>query len=105
MKIMKIKNDRSDKMIDVYAIYWVGGETYFYGFSEGYNGLLAYKASKVNIVDPEISGDFVFFENGVFYKPLIEEKLLDDLLEYDETAYKRFLDILKAEGRIESDLY
>lgn len=102
---MKIKNEKSEKIIDVYAIYWVGGETYFYGFSKGYNGLLAYKASKVNIVDPEMSGDFIFFDDGVFYKPLIEEKLLDNLLEYDETAYKRFLEILKAEGRIDPDFY
>ena len=102
---MKIKNDSSEKLIDVYAIYWIGGETYFYGFSKGYNGLLAYKASKVNIVDPEVSGDFIFLDNGIFYKPLIEEKLLHDLLEYDETAYKRFLEILKAEGRIDPDFY
>lgn len=102
---MKIKKDRTEKIIDVYAIYWVGGETYFYGFSKGYNGLLAYKASKVNIVDPEISGDFIFFDDGIFYKPLIEENLLDDLLEYDEAAYNRFLEILKAEGRVEPDFY
>ncbi|MCU5774493.1 hypothetical protein N5923_11410 [Erwiniaceae bacterium BAC15a-03b] len=102
---MKIKNDRSEKIIDVYAVYWSGGETYFYGFSKGYNGLLAYKANNVKIIDPVMSGDFIFFEGGVFYKPLIEEKLLDDLLEYDEVAYKRFLEILKAEGRIDPDFY
>ncbi|MBT0728567.1 hypothetical protein HGT73_14640, partial [Rosenbergiella australiborealis] len=96
---MKIKNGRSEKIIDVYAVYWSNGETYFYGFSKGYNGLLAYKASNVKIIDPAMSGDFIFFESGIFYKPLIEEKLLDDLLEYDESAYNRFLEILKAEGR------
>lgn len=102
---MKIQNDRSEKIIDVYAVYWIHGETYFYGFSKGYKGLLAYKASKVKIIDPVMSGDFIFFEDGIFYKPLIEEKLLDDLLEYDETAYNRFLEILKAEGRVEPDFY
>jgi len=102
---MKIKNDRSEKIIDVYAIYWSNGETYFYGFSKGYNGLLAYKASNVKIIDHEMSGDFIFFEDGIFYKPLIEEKLLDDLLEYDEVAYKRFLEILKSEGRMDPDVY
>lgn len=102
---MKIKNDRSEKVIEVYAVYWSHGETYFYGFSKGYNGLLAYKASNVKIIDPVMSGDFIFFEDGIFYKPLIAEKLLDDLLEYDEVAYKRFLEILKAEGRIDPDVF
>lgn len=102
---MKIKNDRSEKVIEVYAVYWSHGETYFYGFSKGYNGLLAYKASNVKIIDPVMSGDFIFFEDGIFYKPLIAEKLLDDLLEYDEIAYKRFLEILKAEGRIDPDVF
>ena len=102
---MKIKSDSSEKIIDVYAIYWVGGETYFYGFPKGYNGLLAYKASKVSVIDPNISGDFIFFDDGIFYKPLIEQNLLGDLLEYDESAYKRFLEILKAEGRLVPNAY
>ncbi|AUH00630.1 hypothetical protein CWC46_12915 [Prodigiosinella confusarubida] len=102
---MKIKNDRSEKIIEVYAVYWSRGETYFYGLSKGYNGLLAYKASNVKIIDPVMSGDFIFFDDGIFYKPLIAEKLLDDLLEYDEAAYKRFLEILKVEGRIDPDYF
>lgn len=102
---MKIQNNGSEKIIDVYAVYWSHGETYFYGFSKGYNGLLAYKASDVKIIDPALSGDFIFFEGGIFYKPLIDEKLLDDLLEYDECAYNRFLEILKVEGRVDPDFY
>jgi hypothetical protein len=31
--------------------------------------------------------------------------LLDDLLELDEVAYKRFLEILKAEGLVDPDFY
>lgn len=91
--------------IEVFAIYWIDKKTYFYGFSKGYNGLLAYNAKNVEIVDPTMSGDFIFFEDGVFFKPLIEERLLDDLVEGDETAYKRFLEILKAEGRVDPDYY
>ncbi|ELV7529595.1 hypothetical protein QMU90_003576 [Edwardsiella ictaluri] len=98
---MKIKNDRSEKIIEVYAVYWSRGETYFYGLSKGYNGLLAYKASNMKIIDPVMSGDFILFDDGVFYKPLIAENLLDDLFEYDEVAYKRFLEVSKVEGRIE----
>lgn len=91
--------------IEVFAVYWMAGKTYFYGFSKGYNGLLAYNAENVEIVDPTMSGDFIFFEDGVFFKPLIEERLLDDLVEGDETAYKRFIEILKSEGRIDPDFY
>ena len=95
-----IVKDQYEK-IDVFAIYWIGGKTYFYGLSKGYNGLLAYNAKDVEIIDSIMTGDFVFYDDGVFFKPLIEEKLLDDLVEGDEIAYKRFLEILKEEGRIE----
>ncbi|TCV91096.1 hypothetical protein [Biostraticola tofi] len=101
---MKIIMHRGGHVVDIYAVYWVGGNTYFYGLHEGNGGLSAYKLGDgIDIIDSDLSGNFVYFNQGVFYKPLIEERLLDDLLEYDETAYKRFLEILKAEGRIDPD--
>ncbi|WP_241623067.1 hypothetical protein [Rosenbergiella australiborealis] len=105
---MKIRTKSSEKIITVYAMYSINGETYFLGHSKGYNGLLAYNAREIEVIDPDLSGDFTYFGNdgyGVYYSALIKEKLLDDLLEGDETAYKRFLEILKAEGRLDPDFY
>lgn len=100
---MKIK-ENDGTLIEIYAIYWMKGKTYFYGLIKGY-GLSVFNADKVEIVDPIISGDFIFFEDGVFFKPLIAEKILDDLVEGDPETYKRFIEILKAEGRIDLGLY
>ncbi|SFN23152.1 hypothetical protein SAMN05428971_0634 [Candidatus Pantoea varia] len=100
---MKIEENDGTR-IDVYAIYWIKGKTYFYGLVKDY-GLSVFKADKVNIVDPTMSGDFIFFEDGVFFKPLIAERILDDLVEGDPKIYKRFIEILKAENQIEPDFY
>lgn len=103
---MKIRNQFARQSVDIYAIYWIGGDTYFYGLPRGNGGLTVYKLENgIDIIEPELNGDFIYYKEGIFYKPLIEEKLLDDLLEYDEAAYKRFLEILKAEGRIDQDFY
>lgn len=98
---MKIRDHYEN--IKVYAIYWMNSKTYFYGMSKGYDGLLSYDSSEVQIVDPILSGNFIYLEDGIFYKPLIDENLLDDLIEGLPDAYNRFLDILKAEGRIDPD--
>lgn len=103
---MKIKTKRSETIIEVFAIYSIAEETYFLGHSKGYAGLLAYKTKDVEVIDPDLFGNFTYFGNngnGVYYSALIKEKLLDDLLEGDQVAYKRFLEILKAEGRIDPD--
>ncbi|MBK5144465.1 hypothetical protein I2494_12170 [Budviciaceae bacterium BWR-B9] len=105
---MKIQ-EKDGELVDIYSIYWVGNETLFLGFPRGYGGLKAYNLSKVTVVDKDISGEFVFHQfnnmNSICHWALIKERLLDDLLELDETAYKRFLEILKAEGQIDSDFY
>jgi hypothetical protein len=65
------------------------------------SGFIVYRATEVTIVDPCLSGEFTFFSNngsGVYYKPLIEEKLLDDLQEHDAKAFERFLEIIKKDG-------
>jgi len=92
---MKIK-ESDGTLIDVYAIYWMNSKTYFYGLIKEY-GLSVFNAEKVEIVDPTMSGDFIFFEDGIFFKPLITERILDDLVEGDPETYQRFLEILKAD--------
>ncbi|BEE18498.1 hypothetical protein VAWG006_27510 [Aeromonas enteropelogenes] len=91
---MKIK--KSETEVAVFAIYWLHGKTYFYGLSKGYDGLLAYDASEVEVLDPELGNDYIYMDDGVFYKPLIEEDILDGLVEADPTAYQRFLEILRS---------
>ncbi|WP_193169308.1 hypothetical protein [Serratia marcescens] len=103
---MKIKPFKSPNVIDVYAIYWAGKDALFLGMPKGHRGLIAYNSHKVDVIDPDLSGDLTYFNNtctGIYHWALIKEKLLDDLLENDETAYKRFLEILKAEGRVDPD--
>ncbi|WP_339012865.1 hypothetical protein [Aeromonas popoffii] len=95
---MKIK--KSETEIMVFAIYWLHGKTYFYGLSKGYEGLLAYDASEVEVLEPELGSDYMYMDDGVFYKPLIEENILDELVEADPSAYQRFLEILRAAGSI-----
>jgi len=105
---MRIRPNRSEDIIDVYAIYWVGKETLFLGMPKNQGGLIAYKAQNVEIIDPDLSGNFIYFNNnchGIYHSSLIKEKLLDDLLENDDVAYKRFLEILKAEGRIDQNFF
>lgn len=104
---MKIK-EPDGTIINVFAIYWFGDETYFYGLPKNYGGLLAYRASQVSIIDPEINFNAIYFENNaksIQHWVLIKEKLLDDILERDDVAYNRFLEILKTEGQIDPDFY
>ena len=107
---MKIRDHRDPlgREVDVFSIYWFDDETFFLGFLKGYGGLLAYRASQVSVIDPEVNFKSIYFENNarsIHHWALINENLLDDILERDETAYKRFLEILKAEGLVEPDFY
>lgn len=101
---MEIK-DQQGKIINIFAIYWFDDRTYFYGFPKGYKGLRSYRANEVTIVDSALKKEWVYYERGVFHWALIREALLDDLLELDETAYNRFLKILKEENLVEPDFY
>lgn len=104
---MKIK-EKDGTVINVFSIYWFDEETYFYGLPKGYGGLLAYRASEVSVIEPEMDFKVMYFENNaksIHHWALIKERLLDDILERDEDAYKRFLEILKAEGLVDSDFY
>lgn len=104
---MKIK-ERDGTVINVFAIYWLRDETLFLGFPKSYGGLLAYNSRSVEIVDSTLHGKFEYFSNhinGLYHWALIKEFLLDDILERDETAYKRFLEVLKTEGLVDQDFY
>lgn len=104
---MKIR-EVNGAIVDVFAVYWFEYSTYFCGLPKGHGGLIAYKESEVIVVDTTIDFKSAFFKNhgkGIYHWSLIEEKLLDDLLESDEMAYHRFLEIIKSEGLVDSDFY
>lgn len=44
----------------VFAIYWLHGKTYFYGLSKGYEGLLAYDATEVEVLEHELGSDYIY---------------------------------------------
>lgn len=106
---MRIK-ELDGESIDVFAIYWINNKFLCLGMPKGYGGLSVYDLSEVSIVEPTLNGKLVYFQNsvtgsGVYHWALIQEALLDDLLELDETAYNRFLDILKSEGQVDDSFY
>lgn len=104
---MKIK-DKDGLIIDIFSIYWFDDETYFYGLPNGYGGLIAYKANEISIIDSDINFNSVYFDNNaksIHHWALIKEALLDDLIERDEVAYNRFLEIIKSEGLVNSDFF
>jgi hypothetical protein len=92
---MRVKDEY--EYMDVYGVYWID-DMYFLCLSRSYDGLAAYKAEEVTVVDDTLSGEFVFFSKGIFYKPLITERLLDDIQERDQKAFERFLEIIKKDG-------
>lgn len=94
---MKVKIIDSGANVEVFGIYWIGGKTYFCGLSKGYDGLLAHDSHEVEIVEASLLGDYVYVNDGVFYKPIVDEALVDDLLEGDSEAFSRFLEILGSE--------
>lgn len=113
---MKIKSRISGHVIDILGIYWVLSvdgsctETILLGLPKNSGGLVPYRITgklvdRVEIIDPSIPDGFIYYYSGIYHKALIEEDLLDSLREYDEIAYKRFLEILKAEGSIDQDFY
>lgn len=102
---MKIQ-EKDGTIVDVFAIYWLESETLFLGLPKNYGGLLAYKARNVQVIDDHLYGAFNYFSthiNGIYHWSLIKEALLDDIIERDEVAYNRFLEILKAEGQVDPD--
>ena len=99
---MKIKMNFSEEEIEVFGTYWEDYRTYFLVHVKGYTGLKKYSKEEINIVtDKKVGKDFIFYKNGVYYKPLIEEKLLEGLLNGYEYSYKRFRELLEIREREE----
>jgi hypothetical protein len=102
---MKVQ-EKDGTIVDVFAIYWLENETLFLGLPKNYGGLISYKEKNVHVIDSTLHGEFKYFSthiNGIYHWALIKEALLDDIIERDEVAYNRFVEILKAEGRIDPD--
>ena len=112
---MRIRTERGN-VVDIFGLYWVlsvdrsSTETILLGLPKGNGGLAPYRitgklAENIEFIDPSIPEGFIYYHSGIYHRALIEDNLLDDLREYDETAYQRFLEILKAEGRVDPDFY
>ena len=81
--------------VEVFGIYWVDEEAIFSVSPKDYLGLMSVKHSEVIVIDTRVNLDFIFFDplstrmSGIWYSPIIEERLLDDLNELDRNAYAR----------------
>ena len=110
---MKIKKEYGN-IEYVFGIYWnTYGGTNLLSLSKGNGGLttcslIGKNKDKVEIIEPTINWRAIYFHNtgyGIYHWALIEENLLDDIREYDEDAYNRFLEIIKSEGLVDPDFY
>lgn len=106
---MKIK-DSYGEIINVFGIYWFSdGDTLFSGLPRNYGGLSAYSSDEVVVVDNSINFRTLYLKTenakGLYHWALIQERLLDDIIELDTTAFNRFLNIIKSEGLVAPDFY
>lgn len=74
---MKIET-KLGEMINVFAIYWIKNETYFYGMPFDYGGLIAYRDTEVVIIESKLNFNTIFYKGetkgyGIFHRALIEE--------------------------------
>ncbi|MDK6203705.1 hypothetical protein QP097_09560 [Oligella urethralis] len=118
---MKIKytNRYRTVILDVFGIYWgMRNEgtkeeevfTYFYAIYGPQDAALGvYDSKEVEVVDPRLEGEWVYTGNmrfnGVCYAPLAKERLLDDVIDRDPEAIKRFLQFAIQDGLLDAELY
>ena len=105
---MLVRPYNSRQEMPVFGVYYVDGEAFCLCFPPGVGGLDALKLSDVELIDPTIWGKWVYRENngfGVYHHALVEGDLLEEIQGYDEDAYKKFLDIIKAEGLVKPNFY
>ncbi|KGF23870.1 MULTISPECIES: hypothetical protein [Oligella] len=115
---MKINDKEDGENIEVFGIYW--GEvfrsagkieyvTYFLGLPRDNGGwLMIYDSREVEIVDSVLKGQWTFFPNrynGLYYAPLIQEKLLDDVMGREPEAIEKFIQFAKQDGLLETGFY
>jgi len=96
---MKIKDKKTSNIFTVYGIYWQDNKTYFYCFPKNSVGLTSYREDDVEIIDPTIDTDFEYVityqdTGGIFHRHLLTDKLMDELLEHDPVAYKKFVSLI-----------
>jgi len=99
---MNIKEKVSGGVFTVYGIYWHNNKTYFYAFPKNSMGISSFGEEEVEIIDRAIGSDFEYLPTdgyiaGIFHKYLLAEALMDDLLEHDPDAYKKFVTLLGKE--------
>jgi hypothetical protein len=99
---MKITEKISGRSFTVYAIYWSIDKTYFLYFPARSGGLSSIAEDEMEINDPSIDNDFEYVRtderiSGFFHKHLLGENLMDDLLDHDPVAYKKFVSLIGKE--------
>ena len=118
MKI-KYKDQYGTEILDVFSIYWgMRNEgtkdeevfTYFYAIYGPQDVALGvYDSKEVEVVDPSLEGEWVYTGNmrfnGVCYAPLVKEQLLDDVIDRDPEAIKKFLQFAIRDGLLDAELY
>ena len=70
---------------------------------------MVYDSKEVEVVDSRLGGEWVYDGgvsiNGMFYAPLIQEQLLDDVIDRDPEAIKKFLQFAIKDGLLDAELY
>ena len=97
---MKVRDNASGIVFNVYAVYWKDAKTYFAYFPKKTTGLPVFGEEDVEIVDNALGPDFVYWDkalHGFYHRYLIEHKLLEPLFEHDGEAYKKFASLLGRE--------
>lgn len=96
---MKITDKTSGHSFTVYGIYWSGGKTFFCYFPAHSGGLSIFSEDEIQITDRNIESEFEYMRtderiSGLFHKHLLGDRLMDDLLEHDPAAYKKFVSLI-----------
>lgn len=91
----------SEELLTVYGIYWIKGGVYFLVSPKKYDGLTPYSQGDVEVVDSHLSAQMLFIKSSGGTEMILHESLcdglLDDVLEYDPAAYKKFVEKLGCE--------
>lgn len=97
---MIIKELGREELVQVYGVYWVNNERFYWIIPyEGYGGLITLSDKDVNVVDSSLSSDLILCKDGGGEDMILHwaaEGLIDDLAERDPIAMAEFLRRLKS---------